>query len=136
MEMADWLPSSQWRCGGGKPGLLKVETHKVQACQDNEVTADEEQSDDEEQEIRTRSGTARKSYFLVVDSKPRPLGNHTSDPLGTCKTCATRHSRGGVLLGPVKHPVQIDNAGARSVALGQSLPEVARVGYQFGRPNP
>lgn len=36
------------RCGGGKPGFLKVETHKVQACQDNEATADEGQSDDEE----------------------------------------------------------------------------------------
>lgn len=46
--VADWLPSSQWRCGGGKPGLLKVETHKVQACQGNEATADEEQGDDEE----------------------------------------------------------------------------------------
>lgn len=44
------------------------------------MTADEieeEQSDDEEQEMRTRSGTARKSYFLVGDSKPRPLGNQT-----------------------------------------------------------
>lgn len=34
----------------------------------NEI--EEEQSDDEEQEMRTRSGTARKSYFLVGDSKP------------------------------------------------------------------
>lgn len=64
--------------------------------------------------MRTRSGTARKSYFLVGDSKPGPLGN-ASDPLGPA-----RHAS-GVLLGPVKHPVQIDknslsrdNAGARS----------------------
>lgn len=120
----------------GKPGLLKVETHKVQACQDNEVTADEEQSDDEEQEIRTRSGTARKSYFFGFRFQAQTVGEPHSGSPGTCKTCATRHSRGGVLLGPVKHPVQIDKAGARSVALGQSLPEVARVGYQFGRPNP
>lgn len=88
--MADWLPSSQWRCGGGKPGLLKVETHKVQACQDNEVTADEEQSDDEEQETRTRLGTARKSYFFGCPFQAQTVGEpHFESPGDLQDMCDT-----------------------------------------------